>query len=165
MLVIFQQVSLPATPIGDCSAVRILIGVFFLLTLGATSLLFYIRVRAIFEQSMLATIVFGFVWLSIITTAFLAPFASRVEYIGPTRFCRIIFDYPFGFPTWPILVMTGFDTLVFLAIAWKLVKGVGAYVPSQGGNSRWKRFKMFITGDGLPLFSKFLLHGDRKYYV
>lgn len=154
-----------ATPIGECSVLRVLIGVFFLSTLGSTSLLFYIRVRAIFENSMVATIVFGFVWLSILTTAFLAPFASRVEYIGPTQFCRIIFDYPFGFPTWPILVMTGFDALVFLAIAWKLIKGVGAYVPTQGQNSKWKNIKMFVTGEGLPLFSKFLLCGDRKYYV
>lgn len=142
-----------------------MIGVFFLLTMGATSLLFYIRVRAIFEQSLVATIVFGFVWLSILVTALLAPFASRVEYIGPTKICRIIFEYPFGFPTWPILVMTGFDTLVFLAIAWKLIKGVGAYVPSRDGSSKWKCVKMFLTGDGLPLFSKFLLHGDRKYYM
>lgn len=142
-------------------------GVSFVLTLGTTSLLLYIRVCAILEHSTLSIIFFGFLWLSIVMTTLVCPFTSEVTYIGPTKYCRFTFDLAYGFPTWPIVITTVFDTLVLLAISWKLVRDIGIFFPVRGENdsSIWRSMKMLVTSEGLPLFSQSLLRGDKKYYL
>ncbi|KAJ3483450.1 hypothetical protein NLI96_g6301 [Meripilus lineatus] len=155
------------TPLGHCSTIHILMGVSFVLTLGTTSLLLYIRVCAILEHSTLSIIFFGFLWLSIVMTTLVCPFTSEVTYIGPTKYCRFTFDLAYGFPTWPIVITTVFDTLVLLAISWKLVRDIGIFFPVRGENdsSIWRSMKMLVTSEGLPLFSQSLLRGDKKYYL
>lgn len=63
----------------------------------------------------------------------------------------------FGFA--PIFLNTVNDTLVFLAISYRILKH------TTRGDSWRARAKSFLAGDGLPKLSKALLQGGQLYYL
>ena len=52
-------------PIDDCNAFKYVEGVFAEIAISSTSLLFFFRVRAIYDNSRAVTVIFGFLWLSL----------------------------------------------------------------------------------------------------
>ena len=63
--------------ISDCAALRYVEGVFFEITLPATSLLFFFRVKGVYNNSRPITIFFGFLWLAIAGLSILTMFGIR----------------------------------------------------------------------------------------
>ena len=119
------------------------------------SLLFFFRIRAVFSQNNAVLTFFGFLWLSTFA-AITAPFGVDGIHIGTTKFC-INSDVK-SFSSAGIVVGAVHDTLVFLAIATRLVMFSLA--------DTWtSRFKAFLNGNGMGNVSKALLHTGQLYYL
>jgi hypothetical protein len=51
--------------IDNCAALKYIEGIFFELSVPATSLLFFFRVKAVYNNSKIITLFFGILWLAI----------------------------------------------------------------------------------------------------
>jgi len=143
-------------PIADCAALRYVEGVFFEITLPATSLLFFFRVKAVYNNSRNVTAFFGIIWLAIVGLSVLIMFGIRGKRIPYTLRCTEILVHTY--PTIPVILASVNDTLVFLAISCRMVSRSMA-------NSTWSaRVKSFVRGDGLEHLSKSLLQSGQAYY-
>lgn len=61
----------PVAPSPNCAALQYVEGVFFAIGVPSTSLLFLLRVRAVYGNSKLVTAFFGIIWLAISGTSVL----------------------------------------------------------------------------------------------
>ena len=57
--------------IANCAALKYIEGIFFEISVPATSLLFLFRVKAVYNHSRIVTAFFGFLWLAIATMSIL----------------------------------------------------------------------------------------------
>ncbi|KAF8180724.1 hypothetical protein K438DRAFT_1841713 [Mycena galopus ATCC 62051] len=145
-------------PAGRCQAFEIALGVIYIFAIPSNSLLFFFRVRAIYGRTRAVTIAFGLLWIAVLGTSILVPFAARGANIGPTHYCIIgeVTDYAGAIGLAPGL----FDTAVFLAISYKLVRNTHVEHPS------WKqKARAFFTGAYLPSFSRSLFVDGQIYYL
>jgi len=146
-------------PIDNCDVPKHTQIIFFEIGGSATSLLFLIRVKAVYNHSRIVTIFFSFLWLCIVglTLSTLLTIGISANHIPYTRRC--VDDVPNAtYGTIPIIVTAAFDTLVFLAISYHMV------AISMKGNTWSARAKSFFTGDGLYHISKSLLQSGQVYY-
>jgi hypothetical protein len=165
-------------PIDSCKAPKLAQIIFFEIGGPATSLLFLIRVKAVYNNSRIVTIFFSFLWLCIVgltLSTLLTVGISVGEYF--LFFCtmrlsdscsadhipytqRCVDDVPNAtYATVTIIVTAAFDTLVFLAISYHMV------AISIEGNTWSARARLFFTGDGLYHLSKSLLQSGQAYYL
>ncbi|KAF8180723.1 hypothetical protein K438DRAFT_1768267 [Mycena galopus ATCC 62051] len=147
-----------AYPAERCRAFHLALGVLYPVAIPSTSLLFFVRVRAIYGCTRAVTIVFGLMWTAVLGMSILVPIADRGANIGPTRYCIIgeVADYAGAIGLAPGL----FDTAVFLAISYKLVQNNHVEHPS------WKqKARAFFTGAHLPSFSRSLFADGQIYYL
>ncbi|KAJ3505279.1 hypothetical protein NLJ89_g7503 [Agrocybe chaxingu] len=137
---------------------------FYAPAVSTTSLLFLIRLRAIFDGHPLIRIVFSGLWL-VVLAACLTPGLGLInDNIGTTKYCVQTTVEPYvGAATIVPLIN---DTLVFLAISWKLM-GIAydtAY-PLRSASGLRFRVRAFFRGDYLPAFSRGLLQDGQVYYL
>jgi len=143
-------------PLRDCTALRYVEGIFFEVTLPATSILFFFRVKAVYNHSRIVTAFFGFLWLAITGLSVLVMLGIRGERIPYTQRCTEALAH--AYTTVPIILASVNDTLVFLAISYRMVS-------LSLDSSTWTgKAKSFIMGDGLQHLSKALLHSGQAYY-
>jgi hypothetical protein len=122
----------------------------------ATSLLFFFRIRAVFNNNIYIVAVFGLLWLATLAGSLTVPFAISGTHVGPTKHCINTGVKPFS--STGIIVSTVNDTLVLIFISWRLVQS--SYQESFRG-----RAKTFFIGDGLPAFSRSLIQSGQEYYL
>jgi len=145
------------------------------LSISLTSLLFFYRVRAVFSDSRSVTAFFGLMWIATSGLTVLIPlslgggvspspsllypitylnFSSHIiQHIGPTNRCINTAVRSFGFA--PIVLNAVNDTLVFVAISYKIVSNTAV------GNGWRACVSSFFRADGLPILSKALLQGGQ----
>ena len=163
-------------PIDNCDTLRYMQGIFFEIGGPATSFLFFVRVRAIYNNSKIVTTFFGVLWLSIAGLGLLLIFGITgreyqivvlryhpcdnilVDRIPYTRRCAEG-NSNFAFSAVPVILTAVFDTLVFLAISYKMVS------ISMAGNNWSAQVRSFFRGDGLHHLSKSLLRSGQAYYL
>ncbi|KIM88413.1 hypothetical protein PILCRDRAFT_3403 [Piloderma croceum F 1598] len=140
----------------NCMALKYVEGVFLEIGVPATSLLFLFRVRAVYNNSRIITAFFGLLWMAISGLSVLILLGVTRDRIPYTQRCT---EGPTPkYSTVPIIVTAVNDTLVFLAISYRMIS-------SAMVSSTWKaRAKSFITGDGLLHLSKALLKSGQVYY-
>jgi hypothetical protein len=63
-------------PIDNCETLKYVQGIFFEIGGPATSLLFLFRVKAVYNDSKIATTIFGFLWMSIVGLSILFMLGS-----------------------------------------------------------------------------------------
>ncbi|KZP04809.1 hypothetical protein FIBSPDRAFT_1054442 [Athelia psychrophila] len=143
-------------PIADCQALEYAIGIFFEIAVPATSFLFFLRVRAVYNKSKTVTAVFGFLWIAIKGVSLVMLIGMKGAHIGDTLQCGQT-KVP-KYSMIPIVVVSVTDTLVFLAISYRLASN--AIV----GDTWRQRARSFFTGDGLYGVSKSLLQSGQFYY-
>jgi len=144
-------------PLPNCAALRFVEGAFFEVAVPATSLLFFFRVKAIYNHSRYITAFFGIIWLAIAGVSILIMLGITGERIPYTRRCREGLAHTYT--TVPIMLTGVNDTLVFLAISYRMVS-------ISMVNSTWSaRARSFIRGDGLHHLSKALLQSGQVYYA
>jgi hypothetical protein len=132
------------------------IGGCFIVALPSSSALFFFRVKAVYGNNRIITVLFGTLLFALFAVSFINPFASKVTHLGPTNRCIVIAMKKIGFL--PAVLNFLYDTLVFFSISFRIVsrdmesKTFGAFLRS------------FFRGDGLPAFSRALLQGGQLYY-
>jgi len=122
----------------------------------ATSLLFFFRLKAVYRHSRIIITVFGIFWLAIAGLSIFIMLSITINRIPYTQYC--FETQVHGYNAIPIILTTVNDTLVFLAISYRMVS-------SAMVESTWKaRTKSFFTGNGLLYLSKILLQSGQVYY-
>ncbi|KAF9041375.1 hypothetical protein BJ165DRAFT_1530105 [Panaeolus papilionaceus] len=113
------QVAAAAAISDDCARFDRAISVVFPIAINATSLLFFLRTRAIYDRDRLVGFFFGFLWLLVAASSVTVPLGITVANIGPTKFCAVKkFE---GYVATAAIVPLVYDTLVFIAISWRLM--------------------------------------------
>jgi len=144
-------------PIGHC--VQIWKGVpwLYVVAVPATSLLFFFRVRAMFNNNLYVTLFFSFMWLAVVGGSVTSTQGVTLVPLGTTNYCTNgrMDEYVIASGIIPLVN----DTLVFIAISWRLVRGSHRGPIRKGGS--WS----FIFGKHLPAFSRSLLQDGQVYYL
>lgn len=123
------------------------------LTLPAASFLFYIRLSGIYLYDKRAMASFGMFWGAVMGY-FIYDAVQTYE-----QFTLIHMILPNKKSAWIFIANAIFDTLVYLAISWKLSAS------STACDSRKQRFMSFTMGKGLLSLTKALLHSGQYYYL
>ena len=124
-----------------------------------TSLLFFLRIRAAFNRNPWVVAFFACSWLAVLGGSLTFIVAStRVDpALNSTETCLNSGVNPF-IATATIIPLIN-DTLVFLAITWRL------FCNSYGSHTLRSGMRILIFGDYLPVFSKVLLKDGQAYYL
>ncbi|KAJ7904188.1 hypothetical protein B0H13DRAFT_2274657 [Mycena leptocephala] len=142
-------------PFEDCRAAQIAFTSCFVLSCGATGLLFFFRVRAVYGGQHLITRFFGILWLCVMGAATLIPIGIDTTKIQssciPSRFHSYV--------STPGIVITVYDTSVFLAISYGLLSD--SYTDYTFG----EMMRALFRGAGLRNLSLALFKGGQKYYM
>ncbi|CAA7262441.1 unnamed protein product [Cyclocybe aegerita] len=134
----------------------------FAAAVPTTSLLFLFRVLAIFGWNKFVCVFFSLMWLCVVAGVVAPTQGLTAENIGPTKYCiHAKAETYIGVAGVVPLVN---DTLVFLAISWKLMRNahINSADPRLRGNVS---LRAFLRGDYLPAFSRGLLQDEQIYYL
>ena len=136
--------------------------VFYCAVLVLTSLLFFFRTRAIFNKNPWIIALFAALWLAVlggclalIVDIFEPTLANSAS--NTTALCLDSGINPYAAATTIVPLIN--DTLVFLAISWRLSRN--SYEPYTLKSG----IRFLIFGDYLPVFSKALLQDGQAYYL
>jgi hypothetical protein len=127
-----------------------------------TSLLFFFRTRAVFKYYPWVIAFFAGMWV-VVLVGFVPFLVDVLKPIGSVSFPTSI-PICFNAGINPYIAAATIiplinDTLVFLAITWRLSRNAYDPLSLQGG------FRFLIFGDYLPVFSKVLLRDGQAYYL
>ena len=137
-----------------CEAVGQVICWFAAVALPLNSLLFFLRVQAVFRRSSLIVAVFSILWLSTLG-AFTQPFGSMAVRI-PGDICVTININKLS--SVGFITVALFDTIVFITISIRLVCYGFA-------NSFRSRFRSFLNGYEMGRISRAILQTGQLYYL
>ncbi|KAI0795924.1 hypothetical protein C8Q75DRAFT_711126 [Abortiporus biennis] len=141
--------------VDDCHALAKAIGWFGGIAMPLNSLLFFFRVKAVFNHSRVMVTLFGLLWLATLG-CISAPFAVDGIHIGTTRNC--VNSSVKSYSSAGIIIVAVHDTLVFFAITFRLT--------SYSLADTWpEQVKTFFSGRGMGKMSKTLLHTGQLYYL
>jgi hypothetical protein len=144
--------------IPDCQRLLITITVCYFLAVPSASLLFYLRVRAVFHDNRLVKGLFGLLWVAVLGGVITVPFAVKGVHIGPTQYCINSEVTSLGSIT--VVITTFNDTLVFFAIWYKLARSNNLM------NETWRELaSSFFKGNGFGSISKALYQGGQVFYL
>ncbi|KAJ3507437.1 hypothetical protein NLJ89_g6306 [Agrocybe chaxingu] len=144
-------------PVEHCKTLELAIDSLLTVFVSLDSILFYIRVCAMYYNKLSLVIVFGLCCLATIATACLLPVSITAMHIGPTKYCVQLVTRSL-LPTY--LAFLAFDTLVFLATAYRLYS-----LYNQEETSFQRGIQVAFLGRSMPAFSKTLLHESQLYYL
>ena len=124
-----------------------------------TSLLFFFRIRAVFNRNPWVVAFFACSWLVVLggSLAFIIGSVRVNPALNSAATCLNSGVNPFLVEVTIIPLIN--DTLVFLAITWRLLRN--SYV----SRSLSSGIRILIFGDFLPAFSKALLKDGQAYYL
>jgi len=148
---------------GNCAAYYVTLGVGWVLGYMCTSLLFFFRVRALYQDNPLVKAFFLFLWLCVVAGTLTVPIS-----LG-TKTGKIVPGEPYcistgGFPAYTaatFIVPVVYDTLVFAFISYRLFP---KYEVSLHATAK-ERIVLFFSGEGLPRMSRALLQSGQQYYL
>ncbi|KAF7355967.1 hypothetical protein MVEN_00926100 [Mycena venus] len=144
-------------PLSDCHAAMVAFNSFYPISSCSTALLFFFRVRAIYNGRRAITLSFGLLWLCMVGGAITIPVSSSAVKIGSS--CVVT-----GLPTYVGangLAMTVYDTSVFLAISYRLLANSRV---EQSITPR-ETVRALFSGADLYAFSRSLFRDGQKYYL
>jgi len=129
----------------------------FPLAIASTTLLFFFRVRAVFDRNKLVVAFFAFMWIAVLAANLTGPWGIVGTKVGSTNYCMITHVEPYVASASIITLVN--DTFVFLAITWKLMRH--AHVQ----NSIRTGIRVLAFGEYMPTLSKALLQDGQAYYL
>ncbi|THU81159.1 hypothetical protein K435DRAFT_937761, partial [Dendrothele bispora CBS 962.96] len=149
----------------DCQIAAVFLETFFVLVVGSTLGLLYLRARAICLDHPLIRSLLLTLWLATVGSSFVAFFVVNAT-PSPDKAlssCIITLDH---FSAGAALALTAMihDTAVFVAISWKMYKFVH---PSRSGNYSYKEVTFFILSPTArsPLWKCILQDGQIFYLI
>jgi hypothetical protein len=150
-------IALEAAGTGNCIHFETVTDAFYPISISCTALLFFFRLRAIYNQDRIVVVGFFLLWLGVLASTILIPIGILGGYIGNTKYCVDV-DVPNSAYA-GIFAPLIHDTMVFLAISWRLARNSHMEMNFQEG------IKVAIFGRYLPTFTKSLLRDGQRYYL
>ncbi|KAJ7757613.1 hypothetical protein B0H16DRAFT_1314327 [Mycena metata] len=144
-----------------CESLYSALSAFFPIGVSGTAFLFFIRVRAIFNGERMPTIIFGCLWLAVLASSIANSTTGRAIGLGNPTLCVVALQHvPPALLGLVGIAITMHDTIVFLAISYRLISNVQAEPQTP-----WEQFKALFSGADLPAFSKSLFMDGQMYYM
>lgn len=125
-----------------------------------TALLFFFRLRAVYNRNRRVVAAFFIMWLGLVVSAVFIPLGLVGRAIGPTAYCEEILAVDNNTVAIVQTVPLVYDTLVFFAISWRLAQV--AYIAPKGTRAS---LRTIALGTNLPAFSRSLLIDGQGYYL
>ena len=142
--------------IDHCKLSEVMLCICFIFSRGSIALLMYFRVCAVYDMNRIIVLFFGFTWLSVVAGTATPFVALEGTYIGLTKYCITLIKHDY------IIAILVFglvnDTLIFLAIMYKLGMADIRRRPSSQISTAWKP-----TGR-LHTFTRVFLQDSQIYY-
>ncbi|KAJ7648778.1 hypothetical protein DFH06DRAFT_1209591 [Mycena polygramma] len=142
-------------PLRDCKTAVHAFNGFLPISVGSTGLLFFFRLRAIYNGQPLITRCFAFLWLCMLAASLTVPFGTTAAKIGAACIVTQIPSYQVANG----ITMTVYDTSVFLAISYRLLEN------SDVEHTPGERVHALFRGPHLHTFSRALFRDGQKYYL
>ncbi|KAK0237765.1 hypothetical protein EDD85DRAFT_936680 [Armillaria nabsnona] len=154
---ILINVVVRVTDIPNCSAHQIASGICVVLSQTFTSLLFFLRVTAIWHNNQYVFFFFTFLWFGVIAGAITIPVGIRGAHIGTTQQCINVRvpEYDQVAFIFPLI----FDSCTFIAITYRIL--LYTCINEETARGRLRAF----FGRGVPIVSRNLLLGGQQYYL
>lgn len=154
---IYLSLSLAAAITFDCARFEKIVCALYPVAIPATALLFFFRVKAVFDRNQLVVAFFAFMWLAVLAGCLTVTQGVTGVNIGPTKYCLnfSLKDYVSAAAIIPLIN----DTFVFLAISWRLMTNTHVDYDIRSG------VKTLMFGEYLPAFSKTLFQDGQAYYL
>jgi len=146
---------LVAAPVGNCELVR-QIQPLYAIAAPSTSLLFFVRVRALYYNNKFIVAFFFLSWLGVVAGCITPAISVHAIRIGISKYC--INEKLDGYVALGGLLPLINDTLVFCATSFALLR-------NSHVDGVQNRFKVLLFGKYLPVFSKAILHDGQVYYL
>jgi len=123
----------------------------YLLAVPVTSLLFFLRIVAVYNRNKVVVGFFAIMWLAVLAGCLTVTQGGTGASIGPTNYCLItkVEEYTSAAVIIPLVN----DSLIFLAISYRIT--VNGYFD----NDRRSTFRALFCGVGLPSMSREILRG------
>ena len=152
------DVRLPqGAPTGSCVVFDNAVHAWCPITIGFSAFLFFLRLRAIYNRNKIVEAIFFTLWLGLLVATIFVPIGIVGGAIGSTLYCQ---DAKFAlYVTAGQIAPLVYDTLVFIAISWRLSRVAYEEMGIKGN------LKAMIFGEGLPAFTKSLLVDGQLYYL
>lgn len=143
-------------PKYSCKIVLCITNSFYVLALVMTNSLFLLRIHAVYLDKPSVLAFFRLSWIATLACSILIPLSAKAEYSEATDICSVSSG---NIPSAASLILTTvFDTLVFLAMSWRLSSMTMVVDTTQN------RIRAAVRGEGLPRLSTILLHEGQIYY-
>jgi hypothetical protein len=149
-----------AYPLRACNTAFVAFSAFFPIGTSGSALLWLFRLRAIYGGNRIVTFIFGSLWLALVGASVTLPIAGVITTsLENPPGCLVVrskkYDGAFG------IILTVYDTLVFLAISYRLA----SIFPKTEQQTQWEQIKALFSGSNLPAFSKTLFTDGQMYYL
>ncbi|KAJ7744390.1 hypothetical protein B0H16DRAFT_1422533 [Mycena metata] len=144
----------------DCNTAYIAFDIFLAIGVSGAAFLCFLRVRAIFQDERIPTIVFGCLWLAVPASSINSIISVGAVGLGDPTVC--VFAPRYGTATYGLagIVLMVYDTIVFLAISYRLISNFQAEQQTPG-----EQIKALFSGAELPAFPKSLFMDGQMYYM
>ncbi|PBK79122.1 hypothetical protein ARMGADRAFT_1021713 [Armillaria gallica] len=145
------------TDIPNCSAHQLASGICIALSQTFTSLLFFLRVTAIWHNNQYVFFFFTFLWFGVIAGTITVPVGVRGAHIGTTQQCInvLVPEYDQIAFILPLI----FDSCTFIAVTYRIL--LYTSINEETAHGRLRAF----FGRGVPIVSRNLLLGGQQYYL
>ncbi|KAJ6454669.1 hypothetical protein C8R45DRAFT_881933, partial [Mycena sanguinolenta] len=144
-------------PVENCNAMALGWTIAAILTKSATTILFSLRVTAVWHPSKIAYAVFFILWLAVLAGGITAPIGVRGAHIGPTKQC-ITTAVPANIEVAAIMALIE-NTAIFFAISYRIL------AHTIMADSSLARLRVFFGGKGLSTLSRALLQSGQHFYL
>ncbi|KAF7362534.1 hypothetical protein MVEN_00601400 [Mycena venus] len=154
LIVVLGFTLFTTSPLNNCRAAMITFNSFYPLSTGSTSLLFFLRVRAIYNDQRLIPFVFGCLWLCVVGVGIVVSFSGHAETIASSCTAQS--------PSYLWVagaVLAAHDTSVFVAISCRLL------ATSPNDYTFGEKVQAFFRGANLHAFSKAVFQDGQKYFI
>ncbi|TFK38714.1 hypothetical protein BDQ12DRAFT_665960 [Crucibulum laeve] len=146
--------------VEDCEALSAAVGAVNVLSVSMTSMLFLLRVRAVYHDSKPAIrLFFVFLWVVVSIVPILIPLEMQGAPIGATRRCTIAISKNARYIEFSIILQLAYDTIIFFAISYRILT-----FPLAHGSFN-SRAKYFFGSKSLPVVLRLLLQSGQHYYL
>ncbi|KAJ3729807.1 hypothetical protein C8R42DRAFT_693595 [Lentinula raphanica] len=143
--------------VRNCQALQVALGIFNVLSQSFTSMLFLIRVTAVYREVVIIRVCFILLWLGVVGGALSVPLGIGGGHIGPTMACiNTIVKKTTEISV--IMPMIN-DSAIFIAITYRILDN-SVYEEGRGAQVR----AFFGWNKLLPAVSRNLLQGGQHYY-
>lgn len=145
-----------ATPIANCSAMVIVIGLMIVLANSCTTFLFLQRLRAVYADNKWVQGAYCFLWVATVGVMTTTVYGAKAIHIPGTGYC--IYSKVERYMGAAGFMSSFFDTAVFFGISYKIAS-------SHSNIDVGISWDTLISGRALPRLSRSILQGGQQYYL